>query len=55
MKGSEYIAKSWLAYGVEAIFLVPTNLFDSLVMLEGTGVRRVLSHGEKAAAYMADG
>jgi acetolactate synthase-1/2/3 large subunit len=55
MKGSQYIAKTWLAYGVKDIFLVPTNLFDSLVELEGTGVRRILTHGEKAAGYMADG
>jgi acetolactate synthase-1/2/3 large subunit len=55
VKGSQYIAKTWLAYGVKDIFLVPTNLFDSLVELEGKGVRRILTHGEKAAGYMADG
>lgn len=54
MKGYEFIAKAWLALGVKDIFLVPTNLYDSLVQLEGTGVRRILTHGEKAAAYMAD-
>jgi len=55
MKGSQFIARTWQAYGVKDIFLVPTNLFDSLVELEGSGVRRILTHGEKAAAYMADG
>jgi acetolactate synthase I/II/III large subunit len=54
MKGSEWIADAWLALGVKDIFLVPTNLYDSLVQLEGRGVRRILTHGEKAAAYMAD-
>lgn len=55
MRGYEFIAKAWLALGVRDIFLVPTNLYDSLVQLEGCGVRRILTHGEKAAAYMADG
>jgi acetolactate synthase-1/2/3 large subunit len=54
MKGSEWIANAWLALGVKDVFLVPTNLYDSLVRLEGRGVRRILTHGEKAAAYMAD-
>jgi acetolactate synthase I/II/III large subunit len=54
MKGYEFIAKAWIALGVKDIFLVPTNLYDSLVQLEGSGVRRILTHGEKAAAYMAD-
>jgi acetolactate synthase-1/2/3 large subunit len=55
VRGYEYIAKAWIALGVKDIFLVPTNLYDSLVALEGRGVRRILTHGEKAAAYMADG
>jgi acetolactate synthase-1/2/3 large subunit len=54
VKGYEFIAKAWIALGVKDIFLVPTNLYDSLVQLEGSGVRRILTHGEKAAAYMAD-
>jgi acetolactate synthase-1/2/3 large subunit len=55
VRGYEYIAKAWIALGVRDIFLVPTNLYDSLIELEGRGVRRILTHGEKAAAYMADG
>lgn len=42
-------------YGVTHVFHVPTAFFATLAALEGTGVQRVLTHGEKAAAYMADG
>ncbi len=53
---ARYLARSLDAYGVTAVFLVPTVLSATLVALEEeTSVRRVVAHGEKAAAYMADG
>ena len=56
MSGAEYLARSLESYGVTSVFLVPTVLSRTLVELEErTGVKRVVTHGEKAAAYMADG
>ncbi|OGA53014.1 MAG: hypothetical protein A3G24_11260 [Betaproteobacteria bacterium RIFCSPLOWO2_12_FULL_62_13] len=37
------------------VFFVPQMLLETLTGMEGMGIRRVLTHGEKAAAYMADG
>jgi len=48
-------AKHWDAYGVTAVFLVPTVLSRTLVEMERTAIRRIVTHGEKAAVYMADG
>ena len=36
-------------------FFVPTIVRKALVEMEKVGIRRILTHGEKAAAYMADG
>ena len=57
MSGAQFMADALHAYGVTHIFFVPTILSHSLAQMEerGTGIARVLTHGEKAAAYMADG
>lgn len=55
LKGSQWLAQTLLRANVGAIFFVPTFLYPTLVELGGSGVRRVLCHAEKAAAYMADG
>jgi len=56
MTGAQYLARTLDGYGVTAVFLVPTMLSSTLVaMEESTSIRRVVTHGEKAAAYMADG
>jgi acetolactate synthase-1/2/3 large subunit len=56
MSGAEYLARTLDAYGVTALFFVPTILSKTLYELEThTLVDRVLTHGEKAAVYMADG
>jgi acetolactate synthase-1/2/3 large subunit len=56
MTGARYLAESLEAYGVGAVFLVPTMLSRTLVeMEERTSIQRIVTHGEKAAAYMADG
>ncbi|MBO0748428.1 MAG: thiamine pyrophosphate-binding protein, partial [Acidimicrobiaceae bacterium] len=53
---AEFLATTLEAYGVSAVFFVPTILSRTLYELEArTGVQRILTHGEKAAAYMADG
>lgn len=54
--GAEYLARALDAYGVSAVFLVPTALSATLVTMEReTEIKRIVTHGEKAAAYMADG
>ncbi len=57
MSGAQFMADALHAYGVTHIFFVPTILSHSLAQMDerGTGIARVLTHGEKAAAYMADG
>ncbi len=56
LSGAEYLARTLDAYGVTAVFFVPTILSRTLYEMEAhTGIRRVLAHGEKAAVYMADG
>lgn len=55
MTGATYLARALEAYGVGAVFLVPTVLSRTLVEMEQTPIRRIVTHGEKAAAYMADG
>jgi len=53
--GPKFVADTLKAYGVSHVFFVPQMLLDTLTGMEGMGIRRVLTHGEKAAAYMADG
>jgi acetolactate synthase-1/2/3 large subunit len=56
LSGAEYLARTLEAYGVTAVFFVPTILSRALYEIEvRTGISRVLTHGEKAAVYMADG
>ena len=54
--GAELIADTFDGYGVSHLFFVPTILNHSLYQMEKrTGIKRIMVHGEKAAAYMADG
>ena len=55
MTGNHYIAKMIEAYGITSIFQVPTAFFGVMAEMENMDIRRVVTHGEKAAAYMADG
>jgi acetolactate synthase I/II/III large subunit len=56
ISGAEYLARTLDAYGVTAVFFVPTILSKTLYEMEvRTSIQRVLTHGEKAAVYMADG
>ena len=53
---ARYLSAAFDAYGVSAVFFVPTILSKTLYELERhTSIARILTHGEKAAAYMADG
>ena len=55
MTGSRFIAQTLKGYGVTTVFHVPVVLDGALVEMEALGIKRVLCHTEKAAAYMADG
>ena len=55
MTGSKYLADTLKAYGVSHVFFVPAVLRKSLAEMDMVGIKRVVTHGEKAAAYMADG
>jgi len=55
MTGARAFAEMMLNYGVSHIFFVPVCMAKTLAEMEDMPIRRVLVHGEKAAAYMADG
>ncbi len=55
ISGARFIAETLQAYGVEHVFLIPAILRRALVEMEELGIKRVLAHSEKGAAYMADG
>ncbi len=55
MSGARCIAETVSGYGIDHVFYVEAILRRTLVELEKRGVKRILTHGEKAAAYMADG
>ncbi len=53
--GGRFIAETFKGYGVTHVFYVKAILRSALVEMEALGIHRVLTHSEKAAAYMADG
>ncbi len=53
--GARFIAETLKGYGVTHVFLVMAILRKTLVELEDVGIKRIVTHSEKAAAYMADG
>src|SRR5262245_21145159 len=55
MTGNRYFAKAVRAHGTTHVFFVPTIMLPAMAEMEDMGIRRVVTHGEKAAAYMADG
>jgi len=55
MTGSRWFAEAMRGYGVTHVFFVPAILPEAMAAMDETGVRRVLTHGETAAGYMADG
>lgn len=55
MSGARFIAETLKGYEVSHVFLVMLILKKTLVELEDVGIRRIVAHSEKAAAYMADG
>ncbi|HEY3641281.1 MAG TPA: thiamine pyrophosphate-binding protein [Xanthobacteraceae bacterium] len=56
MAGAECLAEMLKAYGVTHLFMVPAVLRRTFAELERRStIARVHTHGEKSAAYMADG
>ena len=54
--GAEIIATMLAGYGVTHLFMVPAVLRRALAEMERhTDIKRIQTHGEKSAAYMADG
>ena len=53
--GARIIAELIHGHGVTHVFFVPAVLREGLGELANLGVRAISAHGEKAAAYMADG
>ncbi|HEY6256553.1 MAG TPA: thiamine pyrophosphate-binding protein [Xanthobacteraceae bacterium] len=56
MAGAECLAEMLKAYGVTHLFMVPAVLRRTFAELERrSSIARIHTHGEKSAAYMADG
>ncbi len=51
----EFFADVLQAQSITHIFLVPAVFPQAMAALEKTAIRRVTTHHEMAAAYMADG
>ena len=56
MTGNRYFAEAMKGYGVTHLFYVNTIIPPAMIEIDKIGgIARVVTHGEKAAAYMADG
>jgi acetolactate synthase-1/2/3 large subunit len=55
LNGADFLAQTLKSYGITHVFYVEAILRQTLIALEQLGIQRIVTHGEKAAAYMADG
>ena len=56
MTGAQCLADMLAGYGVSHVFMVPAVLRRTFAEIERrTSIKRIHTHGEKSAAYMADG
>src|SRR5258705_9046520 len=55
MTGARLFADMMRGYEVSHIFFVPAFMLKALAEMEDMPIKRIMVHGEKAAAYMADG
>ncbi len=53
--GAKFMAQALKAYGVTHVFVAPAVAREALAELSQLGVQSIVTHGEKAAAYMSDG
>lgn len=54
MTGGRFLAETVSGYGLTHVFFMPYIAPRALMEMERLGIKRVQTHGEKAAAYMAD-
>lgn len=55
MTGARLFAQMMRDYEVSHIFFVPAFMLKAFAEMEDMPIKRIMVHGEKAAAYMADG
>jgi acetolactate synthase-1/2/3 large subunit len=55
ISGARFMAETFKGYGITHVFFLEAILRKTLIEMEALGIKRVLTHSEKAAAYMADG
>ena len=55
MNGAEWLARALAGTGMSHVFFVESVMRRTLLQLADLGVKPILAHSEKAAAYMADG
>ncbi len=55
MSGAAWLAQALAGTGMSHVFFVESTMRRTLLHLSDLGVRPILAHSEKAAAYMADG
>ena len=53
--GAKFMAQALKEYGVTHVFVAPAVVREALAELSQLGVQSIVTHGEKSAAYMADG
>ena len=54
MTGAKLLADTVYGYGIRDVFFMPYIAPRALMEMEKLGIKRVQTHGEKSAAYMAD-
>ena len=54
MTGARFVAEMAHGYGITHVFFMPFIGPRTLMEMEKLGIQRIQTHGEKAAAYMAD-
>lgn len=54
MTGAKFIADTFYGHGLTHVFYMPYIAPRALMEMEKLGIKRIQTHGEKAAAYMAD-
>ena len=55
ISGAKLLVDMIQGYGVTHLFYVPQIISRALAATDETSIQRIVTHSEKAAAYMADG
>lgn len=55
INAQHYLAQALHDYGVTHVFMVPTSFMAASAEMDRLGMKVITTHGEKSAAYMADG